>query len=452
MLFLLSSVFNSAIDNDVDAIVLRSFENSPLFVAEAFKEVLFKLGYEKYFKEIVFALKNSDKDTNFNTFENVFSNEIKAVAKSIPHCNYCGADIIENSKFCIKCGNEFIIDSKSNSVSCPTCGAEVLKNSKFCIMCGSKVTADKKAEEHRCSKCGADLSSESKYCLNCGTEQLGKKNEAVDDLAEDLSDTYIDIRYKLIKEIGKGGFSKVYLANDERLDRICAIKIVSKIGYTNKIASQMLLEEANKMKFLHHIAIPQLYDIYDEEKRLCIVMEYIEGSTLEKIIKDTEHPIQEDKVVDWTKQLCVVLDYLHSLNPPRIFRDVKPANIMLQPHGQIKLFDFGIMRTYDSNKDTDTCNLGTRGFAAPEQFNVSGQSDSRTDIYALGMTMHYLLTGINPIKMEDAILPITTYRPELSKRLDIIIQKCVAHNPDDRYQNCRDLLKDLEEYKNTDLI
>lgn len=329
---------------------------------------------------------------------------------------------------------------------CLKCGAEALENSKFCIKCGEKLSFDTDTTLQQCTDCGKGIPCEAKYCSYCGKKVADKTGDTTVLTEEEIPNTYIDIRYRLIKEIGKGGSSRVYLANDEKLDRQCAVKIVSKTGYANKIASQMLLEEANKMKFLHHISIPQLYDILDEENRLCIVMEYIEGSTLEKIIKNTRYPIEESVVVAWSKQLCRVLDYLHSLNPPRIFRDVKPSNIMLQPNGEIKLFDFGIMRIYDESKTTDTCNLGTRGFAAPEQFSTRGQSDARTDIYALGITMHYLLTGINPTKMEDEILPITTYRPELSRALDAIIQKCTQHNPDDRYQSCKEVLHDLETY------
>lgn len=389
----IKQILKCAICNNSPAIVLGAFGcgafgNPPEIVAEAFKKVLIVDGYAKYFKEIVFAVKHSDADnSNFEVFRKVFSEKSSK------------AQTADNNT------------SKEKTKYCHKCGSEVLKNSKFCIKCGAKIAND--------------------------THNEPKPEEQPE---------YIDIRYKIIRELGKGATAKVYLANDEKLGRQCAVKIVSKTGYANKIASQMLLEEANKMKFLHHISIPQLYDILDEENRLCIVMEYIEGRTLEKVIRETNSPLSEELVVNWAKQLCVVLDYLHSLNPPRIFRDLKPSNIMLQPNGEIKLFDFGIMRLYDENKHTDTCNLGTRGFAAPEQFTSVGQSDARTDIYALGMTIHYLLTGINPVKMDNEIISISKYRPELPETLDEIIKKCTRSNPDERYKNSKEVLNDLNNY------
>ncbi|MCC8072618.1 MAG: TIGR02452 family protein [Clostridiales bacterium] len=347
---------------------------------------------------------------------NIDAESARLLAPKASYCYYCGAKVLDNAKFCLKCGKELEYDLSESTVICQHCGEQALSDYQYCLHCGKSL------------------------------EQPNLENtEHTTVLQEDeFPDIVTDDRYKLLRKIGRGGTSRVYLAEDLKIGRECAVKIANKTGYVNEIASKLLMEEANKMKYLAHISIPQLYDIIDEEGRLCIVMEYIEGATLDSIIRNTKYPLEEKTVVEWGKQLCNVLYYLHSLNPPRIFRDVKPSNIMLQPNGLIKLFDFGIMRTYDFDKTVDTCSLGTKGFAAPEQFGGKGQSDARTDIYALGMTLHYLLTGINPVQMPDGVLPIVRYRPELSIKLDSVIQKCVQNNPDDRYQNCMELLKDLE--------
>lgn len=152
-----------------------------------------------------------------------------------------------------------------------------------------------------------------------------------------------------------------------------------------------------------------------------------------------------DKVIKWGKQMCSVLGYLHSQNPPLIYRDMKPANVILKPDETIKFIDFGIMRTYKPNQSSDTCCLGTKGYAAPEQFGGS-QTDGRTDIFGLGMTMFRLVTGLNPTEPPYEIGPICLVNPNLPKGLEYIISKCTRPNPAERYQSCDELMADLNNY------
>ena len=121
---------------------------------------------------------------------------------------------------------------------------------------------------------------------------------------------------------------------------------------------------------------------------------------------------------------------------------MKPTNVMLKPEGNIKLFDFGIAREYKEEKQKDTTVLGTRGYAPPEQY--CGQTDARSDIYALGMTMHYLLTGVDP-QGDDPYAPVRAWNPELSEGIELIINKCVQPAAENRYQSCADLLYDLNQ-------
>lgn len=252
----------------------------------------------------------------------------------------------------------------------------------------------------------------------------------------------IDGKYEILKEIGKGGMSVVYLAMDKHLNKQWAVKEIRKKGNgkNDEVVINSLLAEANLMKKLDHPSLPRIVDIIDNGVTIYVIMDYIEGESLDKILN--EYGAQpEELVINWAKQLCDALSYLHSQKPPIIYRDMKPANVMLKPEGNIKIIDFGIAREYKEQNLADTTVLGTRGYAPPEQY--SGQTDARSDIFALGMTMHHLLTGIDPRK-GDSYAPVRQWNPELSEGIEIIINKCVEPVAENRYQNCEDLLYDLQ--------
>ena len=253
--------------------------------------------------------------------------------------------------------------------------------------------------------------------------------------------TVLDGKYEILKEIGRGGMSVVYLAMDLHLNKQWAVKeIKKKGGKKGEIIVNSLLAEANLMKRLDHPALPRIVDIIDNGQTIYIVMDYIEGESLDKILD--EYGVQsEELVISWAKQLCDALGYLHSQKPPIIYRDMKPGNVMLKPEGNIKIIDFGIAREYKEQNLSDTTVLGTRGYAPPEQY--SGQTDQRSDIYALGMTMHQLLTGVDPRKGE-VYAPVRQWNPKLSEGIELIIDKCTSPAPENRYQTCAELLYDLE--------
>lgn len=252
----------------------------------------------------------------------------------------------------------------------------------------------------------------------------------------------INGKYEILKEIGRGGMSVVYLAMDKNLNKQWAIKEIRKkgSGKNDEIVVNSLLAEANLMKRLDHPSLPRIVDIIDNGITIYVVMDYIEGESLDKILD--EYGVQpESLVIDWAKQICDALSYLHSQKPVIIYRDMKPANVMLKPEGNIKIIDFGIAREYKEQKLADTTVLGTKGYAPPEQY--SGQTDPRSDIYALGMTMHHLLTGVDP-RGGDPYAPVRQWNPDLSEGIEIIIDKCVQPAAENRYQSCSDLLYDLE--------
>lgn len=254
--------------------------------------------------------------------------------------------------------------------------------------------------------------------------------------------TVIGDKYEILKEIGRGGMSIVYLAMDKHLNKQWAVKEIRKKGNgkNDEIVVNSLLAEANMMKKLDHPSLPRIVDIIDNGITIYVVMDYIEGESLDKIL--IEHgALPEEMVVNWAKQLCDALSYLHSQKPSIIYRDMKPANVMLKPEGNIKIIDFGIAREYKEQNLADTTVLGTKGYAPPEQY--SGQTDPRSDIFALGMTMHHLLTGIDP-RNGEPYSPVRQWNPELSEGIELIIDRCVEPAAENRYQSCADLLYDLE--------
>ena len=249
----------------------------------------------------------------------------------------------------------------------------------------------------------------------------------------------IDNRYKILREIGRGGTSCVYLAENIRLHNYWAIKEVYKSGVIGDGAkSGILIAESSILTKLRHPGLPSIIDILNTAQSYLIVMEYIEGISLDKVLAQ-KGACPEKDVIKWGQQLCDVLSYLHSQQPPIIYRDMKPANVMLKPGGNIVLIDFGMAREFKFQNPHDTAYLGTHGYAAPEQYNGSRQSDARTDIYSLGITLYHLVTGHDPCLPPYGINSVCSINHSLSQRLDAIIQKCTMLRPEQRYQSINEL-------------
>lgn len=262
--------------------------------------------------------------------------------------------------------------------------------------------------------------------------------------------TVIDGKYRILSKVGQGGMSTVYLAINEKANKPWAIKEVRKDGVQNfEVVRQSLIVETDLLKKLKHPNLPSIIDIIDQDDNFLIVMDYIEGITLDKIVNEYGAQKQED-VVSWAIQLCDVLQYLHTREPAIIYRDMKPSNIMLKYDGSVVLIDFGTAREYKERAIGDTTCLGTQGYAAPEQFGGQGQTDARTDIYCLGATMYHMLTGHNPSEPPYEMYPITYWDSTLSSGLESIIIKCTQKNPNDRFQTAEELMNALQHYKDLD--
>lgn len=261
----------------------------------------------------------------------------------------------------------------------------------------------------------------------------------------------IDGKYKILNEIGRGGMSTVYLAINEKANKPWAVKEVRKNGISDReLVKQSLMVEINLLKKLKHKGLPSIVDIIDQQDNYLIVMDYIEGITLENIMQE-EGVQPQEKVVDWAIQLCDVLQYLHTRKPAIIYRDMKPSNIMLRSDGSVVLIDFGTAREFKERHVEDTTCLGTQGYAAPEQFGGMGQTDERTDIYSLGATMYRLVTGHNPSEPPYEMYPITHWNPRLSTGLEGIIAKCTSKDPKSRYQSVQEVRYALEHYRDLDM-
>ncbi|HJD40028.1 MAG TPA: serine/threonine protein kinase [Candidatus Blautia stercoripullorum] len=244
--------------------------------------------------------------------------------------------------------------------------------------------------------------------------------------------------------------STVYLAAEEETNRQWAVKAMRKQGICDfEMVKQSLLAEASILKKLKHPGLPEITEVIDRENAVLIIMDYVEGWSLDRIVKE-QGPQREENAVDWAKQLCDVLSYLHTRNPPVIYRDMKPSNIIRRGDGRIVLIDFGTAREFKGGQGKDTLCLGTRGYAAPEQYGGRGETDERTDIYGLGATLYFILTGHDPGTAPYEICPIRRWDPRLSPGLERIIQKCTRKNPEERYPSCKELLYDLEHYKQLD--
>ncbi len=256
----------------------------------------------------------------------------------------------------------------------------------------------------------------------------------------------VENTYKILTQIGQGGMSTVYLAINIRANKQWAIKEVRKDGYQDgEFVRETLIAESEILKKVKHKHLPSIVDVIDKGDTFLVIMDYIEGDTLRKRIrKQGAQP--EKAVINWAIQICEVFDYLHSQNPPIIYRDTKPSNIMLKPDGTLVLIDFGTAREYKESKCEDTKALGTRGYAAPEQQAASSQSDQRTDIYNLGATMYHLLTGRSPARELYGMRPIREIDPTLSEGTEYIVSKCIQTDPADRYQSAKELMYDLSRY------
>ncbi|HPZ08025.1 MAG TPA: tetratricopeptide repeat protein [Candidatus Eremiobacteraeota bacterium] len=248
-------------------------------------------------------------------------------------------------------------------------------------------------------------------------------------------------RYVVIRGIAAGGFGIVYIVRDLSLpSKYWALKEMQEEGGFSEIIERSFRIEAEMLSTLEHSAIPRISDFFVEKNRLYLVMDYVQGETLRKLLrnlKKKEH-FTEERIVNWALSICDVLNYLHNLPSPVIFRDLKPDNIMITPEDDVRLIDFGIAKVFQGQKsETTKYALLTEGYAPQEQ--MLGKAEPRSDIYALGATLYHLLSGKHPRDMAPDFPSLQEISPFLSK----IISKALQQKITDRYQSVEDMKRDL---------
>ncbi|HYX48863.1 MAG TPA: serine/threonine-protein kinase, partial [Ktedonobacteraceae bacterium] len=214
-------------------------------------------------------------------------------------------------------------------------------------------------------------------------------------------------------------------------------------------ATARFQQETDLLGSLHHPNLPAIYDGFSEGGRSFLVMEYIDGKTLLQMLKDIGgRPLPVAYVLDYAIQLCDVLIYLHSHNPPIIFRDLKPTNVMVKDNGHVMLIDFGIARFFKEGQAQDTVFLGSPGYAPPEQHGTA-QTNPRSDLYSLGATLHCCLTGRDPFHASDrfAFPPVHQMNPLVPVELDQLIQRMVSLDEQQRPNNALEVRQALLKIK-----
>src|SRR5215831_8141197 len=326
-----------------------------------------------------------------------------------------------------------------------------------------------------CPECGAELHPTDPYCGECGARQdvaasppqvpESKGGRGAIDVTESRRpsssssvqlepDTLLLDRYMIVKRVGGGGMGSVYMARDKRLaDRSCAVKEMIELFADENQRSKAVDDfkrEAEVLAQLEHPSIPTIYDYFIESGRYYLVMKWIGGGDLAEQMRSSGGRVDERAVTKWAIQICDVLSYIHLQTPPIIYRDLKPANLMLDDKtGRVMLVDFFFFNDAGTTEKGVTA-IGTMGYAPPELF--SGKVEPRSDIYSLGATMFHMMTGTDP---QDNPLLIFDFsknpRPSqlnsaITPEMERILVKAVAHKPEDRHSSAVELKRVLEEH------
>jgi hypothetical protein len=246
-------------------------------------------------------------------------------------------------------------------------------------------------------------------------------------------------QYKILGLIGRGGMGAVYRAQRLSDGAIWALKEMR--SQSDAPAPEieenrrLFLQEAELLESLNYPNLPVVADRFEFQGRPTMVMEFVPGQTLEDRMREANAPLLEQQVVNYGIQVTRVLHYLHTRQPPIIYRDLKPSNIMLTPDGVLKLIDFGVARTHKRGKSKDTVAMGSAGYAPPEQYG-KGQTDARSDVYALGATLLHLLTNMPPIPLQTpAPGSIRKLNPSVDDRTEGVIIRAMALDPTARFRD-----------------
>jgi serine/threonine protein kinase len=300
-----------------------------------------------------------------------------------------------------------------------------------------------------CSHCGASNPPGELFCDSCGYALAAPATSAL--TAHTLTGqlpahTLLRQRYLILQVVGQGGMGAVYLAQDTALgDRLVAVKEMSQ---QNSQQAQEAIDnfkrEAHLLASLQHPNLPSIYDHFEENGRWYLVMSFIQGETLEDYLSHLpEQRLPLEETLHIGQELCNVLHYLHTHQPPIIFRDLKPGNIMRSTDGHIYLIDFGIARHFKPGKAKDTANYGSAGYAPPEQYGKA-QTTERSDIYSLGATLYQLLSGHDPSLSPFRFPPLQSLVPTLPEQLVRLITQMLEMDESKRPASIQEVQQELQ--------
>jgi serine/threonine protein kinase len=296
-----------------------------------------------------------------------------------------------------------------------------------------------------CPTCGVVNQAEFSYCFSCGSPL--RKDQQKEAEEEDRIELYrfnvvLKQHYALLRLIGRGGMGTVYEAMDMRHNQRVAVKEMLQRGLDpQQIArvSDAFQREAHLLSRLHHPGLPAIYDYFSENGRWYLVMDLIEGETLEQRLNYIPtRKLPRPEALTTGIQLCSILHYLHARPRPIIFWDLKPSNIMLTPQNMVYLIDFGIARHFSPGPPGESLDFGTAGYAAPELY--TGQKVTpQADIYSLGVLLFRMLSGHEPSQAsghQEALPP--------PAELQNLISRMLAKQPQDRPSNTLEIRKELQ--------
>lgn len=320
-------------------------------------------------------------------------------------------------------------------IYCPKCNAENRDTAKFCQQCSATLSS-----EQVCVRCGTPNPAVAKYCLNCATPLRTDNPVATAPQIQPVRATVAD-RYLIRQTVGRGGMGAVYDATDMRTQRRVALKEMSEVDFTHPAERQQAIvqfqQEGQLLANLDHANLPKVTDVFEFDGKQYLAMDFVDGLPLDELLHQNDgQPFAERQVTQWADELCDVLGYLHGQQI--VFRDLKPGNIMIDRTGRVKLIDFGIARVIRPGQSRDTQNLGTLGYAAPEQLGTA-QSDARTDIYALGVTLYEMLTGYDPTTSPLNLPPIRDLNTAITPVMERVITRAIEPDRNKRWQTVAEI-------------
>ncbi|HZR41163.1 MAG TPA: serine/threonine-protein kinase, partial [Ktedonobacteraceae bacterium] len=297
-----------------------------------------------------------------------------------------------------------------------------------------------------CASCGAANEDEDHTCFACSQERAEQGDE---------SEHLLHERYRLLTPVGTGGFAVVYKAVDTlEADALVAVKQIN----LRKLTAQQTIEatdafhrELQVLSPLKHPHLPRIHEHFTDANHWYLVMDFVEGETLERYLERSARDSRSgraglplDEVLSIGLQLCSVLDYLHTRQPPVIFRDLKPSNILRTERGHLFLVDFGIARYFKPGQTKDTIPFGSPGYAAPEQYGKA-QTTARADIYSLGAVLHHLLTGDDPSETPFYFAPLRLYGSDELNKLEALIMRMVQMDASKRPESIKMVQEELQQ-------